>query len=174
MKKRLAAVLTLGLLDVGLWSGCASADTLLTPDLKAYLQKTLGPPTAEAEGGNPTRVMIANVPVSSKVNEVLVYVTGGGWCGATGNCTLFIFESEDGSFRKIAWTPGVKLPIRLLATSTHGRPDFGVWESNAYSAYELTERFDGSRYLRDDKPSKTRQKGKVLISADEPGERLYP
>lgn len=61
------------------------------------------------------------------VLEVVVYVTGRRYCGTSGCNALILKRDADNSFGLVTNVPSVNLPIFVLATSTNGWQDLGVW-----------------------------------------------
>ena len=56
-----------------------------------------------------------------KSEEELVYITGQRWCGS-GGCTMLILEPVGSSFKVLGKITVVQLPIRLLPSTSYGRP----------------------------------------------------
>ncbi len=82
--------------------------------------------------------------------EVIVYVSGQGWCGS-GGCTMLILEPFGASFKVIGRVTIVQLPIRLLHSMSHGHPDIGVVVQGGgiLSGYEAVLSFNGKSYRRE-------------------------
>ena len=117
-------------------------------------------------------------PQNSRV-EILVYLTGLSWCGS-GGCTLYVLDFEDNSYKIVGRTTIVKLPIRVLNSTTNGRPDIGVWVrgGGANKGYEAALPFDGARYAPNPTvlPSKPLLDGtdaRVVINREDVGMYLY-
>ncbi len=79
--------------------------------------------------------------------EIFVYITDPYYCGS-GGCSLVILSPYRHSFRVVMKSTIVKLPIRLLSTSTHGWRDVGVTVQGGgiIGAYEARMRFNGLQY----------------------------
>ena len=58
--------------------------------------------------------------------DVIVYITGRTWCGS-GGCKMLVLVPERASYEVVTETTVTRLPIRLLATMSHGWHDIGVW-----------------------------------------------
>lgn len=101
--------------------------------------------------------------------EVFAYITDPDYCGS-GGCTLLILSPREHGYRVVMRSTVTQLPIRLLATSTHGWRDIGVGVSGGgiVRSYEARLRFNGHRYP--DNPTVApaiplrRASGKVLIA----------
>jgi hypothetical protein len=95
---------------------------LATNELKAYLRGYLPPPFP----ADPTTLItVASVPTAAGTPELIVYVTGRGWCGS-GGCLMVVLEPDKSSFRVIGRVTTVKLPIKVLASMSGGHPDLVV------------------------------------------------
>lgn len=79
--------------------------------------------------------------------EIVIYATDKELCGS-GGCRMFVLSPRGTRFRIVAKTTVTNLPIRLLATSTHGWRDLGVTVRGGGLAvpFEARLRFDGHRY----------------------------
>lgn len=128
------------------------------------------------------RVAVARVPLASGGVEILAYLSGHDWCGS-GGCHLVVLQPWRNGYRVVTDMTISLLPIRVLSTSNHGRPDIGVWQREygiyAGHGYEARLRFDGKSYP--DNPSVPPAiplghhiAGRVVISRDDNGEPLYP
>lgn len=101
--------------------------------------------------------------------EVFAYITDPAYCGS-GGCTLVVLSPAGHGYRVVMRSSVTRLPIRLLATSTHGWRDIGVGVSGGgiTRSYEARMRFNGRRYP--DNPTVApaipvrRVSGKVLIA----------
>jgi hypothetical protein len=78
--------------------------------------------------------------------EQLVYATDSSYCGS-GGCTLFILQRQPVGYRVVLRSTVTWLPIRLLATSSHGWRDVAV-EVAGGGVHSGTARlqFDGNKY----------------------------
>jgi hypothetical protein len=112
--------------------------------------------------------------------EALIYAMamadGGGQtdlCGS-GGCDLYILSLTRTGYRVVTTTTITQLPIRVLASISHGWHDLGVQVAGGgiIPGYEARLRFDGHRYPSNPSvPPAIRLKGssgKVLIKADPP------
>jgi hypothetical protein len=85
--------------------------------------------------------------------ETFIYAidgAGGGpadYCGS-GGCTLYVLSPGRHGERRVMSATATQLPIRLLATRTHGWRDIGVMVGGGgiIPSYEARLRFDGHRY----------------------------
>ena len=125
-----------------------------------------------------TRFMTAQVETAVK-KEIVVYVSGRSWCGS-GGCTLLVLEPHRSSYKIIGRTSTVKLPIRILSSTTNGRQDIGVWVQGGgvRSGYETRLRFDGEQYrsnaaVSPRQESVAKMAGRVLISINQSATHLY-
>ncbi len=144
----------------------------LDPALRAFLvaHYPTNPTYAAMEKEWPTRVATARVKRADGGYDIVAYISGRAWCGS-GGCELMILEPEGASYRVLGQAGITKLPIRRLATSSHGHPDLGVIVSGGgiLKGYEARLRFDGKTYP--DNPSvppaapiEGKAKGEVLIA----------
>jgi hypothetical protein len=79
--------------------------------------------------------------------EVIVYVSGGGWCG-TGGCKLLILEPETCSYSVLDETHPMHLPVHLLPGKTNGWRDISmVWGGGGLYLQTVVFQFDGKAYL---------------------------
>jgi hypothetical protein len=113
------------------------------------------------------------------MKETLVYVSGEYYCGS-GGCHLLVLKSKDTSYQVVGRTPITRLPIRVLATKTHGWSDIGVWVQGGgiRPGYEALLPFDGASYPRGPtttpaRPVAAGTRGKVIIPSTAQGVLLY-
>jgi hypothetical protein len=146
--------------------------------LKAYVRSHL------SLGGNvppdlTTRITSVSLKIGDrKTEEIIVYVSGESWCGS-GGCTMLILESTQSSFRLLGRVTIVQLPIRLLPSTSHGRPDIGVIVAGGgiQPGYEAVVSFNGKRYPGN--PSLfpalkvTAVRGEVVIATTDDSVALY-
>ncbi len=141
--------------------------------LQRYLRDPLGFDTS-------TRIAVASVATKgSESKEFIVYVSGENWCGS-GGCTLLVLTPVGASYKIIGRTTIVQLPIRILRSTTHGRPEIGVRVQGGIMepGYEAILPFDGRRYPSNPSVPPARRShnadiGKILIPTTEQGMRLY-
>jgi len=114
------------------------------------------------------------------VKEVVVYLTGRDWCG-TGGCNTFILARAGSSYKIVTEMTITRPPIRVLANSTHGWHNIGVWVvgGGIQPGYEAELPFDGKTYPTNPSvpPARragTKAKGKVVIASSAEGKLLYP
>ena len=73
-----------------------------------------------------TRYLSASVDLNGDgMQEVIVYLIGGGWCGS-GGCTTLILGPQDTSYKVITKMTVTRLPIRVLTTTSNGLHDLPV------------------------------------------------
>jgi hypothetical protein len=156
----------------------AATPAHLDDGLKVFLQGYARSPVSPAD---PTlRASIATVDLGGDgVTETLVYLSGQDWCG-TGGCPLLVLRRDGPSFKIISKTTITRPPIRILPTRSHGWSDLGVTVvgGGITRAYVARLPFDGSRYARNPTmPPASHAKGPqgmIAISANDPGEPLFP
>jgi hypothetical protein len=145
--------------------------------LKAYLRDylTLG---GKVPPDMTTKISTAEVETAGGGTEDVVYVSSQRWCGS-GGCTLLILAPLESSFKLIGKTSIAQLPIRLLPSTKHGRPDIGVTVQGGgvLAGYEAVLSFNGESYPRNPSLPPARKataiKGKVIIADTERGIPLY-
>jgi hypothetical protein len=81
--------------------------------------------------------------------EVIVYLTGDGWCGS-GGCTTLILVPKDSSYTVLTKITIVRPPIRLLMSKSKGWHDLAVRVQGGgiIEPYEVKLSFDGRTYPR--------------------------
>jgi hypothetical protein len=158
--------------------GQQAASNRPSEPLKAYLRSYLSfggkvPPDAT------TRVTSFGVKTDDgKTKEDIVYVSGQGWCGS-GGCMLLILEAAGSSFKVLGKVTIVQLPIRLLDSMSHGRPNIGVLVQGGgiLSGYEAVLSFNGDRYPGNPSMPPARKmttpRGKVIIANTDGSVPLY-
>jgi hypothetical protein len=162
-----AAVPTVGATQAHLDSG-----------LKVFLQGYARSPASPAD---PTlRASVAAVDLGGDgTKEILVYLRGQEWCG-TGGCPLLVLRRDGSSFKIISKTKITRPPIRILPTRSHGWSDLGVTVvgGGITRAYIARLPFDGSSYARNPTAPPAShangRQGRIAISANDPGEPLFP
>jgi hypothetical protein len=119
------------------------------PDhLTEFLKKYLGEPYPPFELEQATRYSSVFVDLKDdRTKEVIVYLTGRGWCGS-GGCRMLILAPEGTSFKIIAETTITRLPIRVLATKSNGWHDITIMVAGGgiQPGYEAVLSFDGKTY----------------------------
>ena len=112
--------------------------------------------------------------------EVIVYLSGAGWCGS-GGCTMLVLSHTNSSFELVTKTTLVRLPIRVLASTSHGWRDIVVWVGGGgiLNGHEVGLCFDGETYPSNPSippaaPLGANAHGKVVIPASSVGSLLYP
>ena len=129
----------------------------------------------------PARAVAAEIRAANGHLNIVVQVSGGGWCGATGMCETMVLEPHGKSYR-ILYEESVRAPIRQLATSTNGHRDISVnIHEDAFTNYDIRLYFNGKRYVEgaklngyvNDKKLKPRPYGVLLMKDEYAGELLF-
>ena len=98
------------------------------------------------------------------VLEAVVYLVGNDTCGS-GGCDALILMRDKDSWRAVTEMTIVQLPIRVLASSSNGWRDLGVWVQGGgiQPGYESELKFDGKSYPENPStpPAKRARKGAV-------------
>jgi hypothetical protein len=156
----------------------ATASNRPSERLKAYLRSYLRP-NGRVPPDATTRVSAVRIKTDGgKAEEDIVYVSGQRWCGS-GGCTMLILEPTQSSFKLLGRVTIVQLPIRLLSSTSDGRPDIGVrvQGGGVQSGYEAVLSFDGKSYPRNPSipPARkaTTSRGKVIIGTTRGSLSLY-
>jgi hypothetical protein len=142
--------------------------------LKKFLRDYLGKPYKPFEQEEPARYSPAWVDLADdEVPDVIVYLTGRGWCG-TGGCVTLILAPSDGSYKLVGKITITRPPIRVLVTKSHDWHDIGVWVQGGgiEPGYEAKLSFDGKKYPNNPsvppaKPLMGEISGKVVVSNDD-------
>jgi len=103
------------------------------------------------------------------VDEAIVYLMGGGWCGS-GGCTTLVLKKEGDSWATVSRITITRPPIRVLTSVSKGWHDLGVWVQGegTQPGYEAELVFDGKSYPRNPTTPPARPSGEVLIK-ERPG-----
>jgi hypothetical protein len=112
------------------------------------------------------------------IDEAVVYLLGGPWCGS-GGCNTLILAQERGSWRVVTKITITRPPIRVLESVANGWHDIGVWVQGGgvRQGYEAELRFNGKTYPRNPSvaPAQRAVKasaGETLITAPPQGKAL--
>jgi hypothetical protein len=150
----------------------------LDNSLVRFLQNELADPQLGADKTTRYSSAIIKSDGVSK-DEIVVYVSGRGWCGS-GGCNLLILEPDGDSFKLIGKLTIVQLPIRVLRTKSHGHFDLSVIVAGGgiQPGYEAILKFDGVSYpsnpsVAPAEPLTRRVAGRVLVAGNVEGELLY-
>ncbi len=175
---RIRSLLAIAAVAILLTTESNATQSQLNDKLKAFLQEF-------AQGAPPSpdetlRVSTANVDLRGDgTKETLVYLNGRDWCGS-GGCHLLVLVPQGSSFKIVSRIPITRPPIRILPTRSHGWSDLGVTVAGGgiMRAYVAKLPFNGVRYAENPtmppaSPAKG-AKGTIAISADDPGEALFP
>lgn len=112
--------------------------------LATFLRDYVG----NSEVGKTTRYSSALVDLKDDgAREVIVYLTGDGWCG-TGGCTTLVLEPEGSSYRVVTKITITRPPIRVLNSRSNGWHDISVVAriNGVEPLYETILPFDGKTY----------------------------
>jgi hypothetical protein len=115
--------------------------------LKVFLQDYLTQRSVQPD--LTTLYSIARAHLSAnKRSEIIVYITGQGWCGS-GGCTALILEPEGTSYRVITYLTLARLPIRILPAKTNGWQDIAMLVAGGgiLHPYWAVHKFDGKQYV---------------------------
>lgn len=145
--------------------------------LKSYVRKYLSRGD-KSPFNNSARINVVQVKTAAGMTESFVYVSGQGWCGS-GGCTMLILESAGSTFKMLGDVSIVQLPIRILESTNHGRPDIGVtvYGGGILTPYEAVLSFDGRRYPENPSLVHARRgrrvRGKVILANTSNSVPLY-
>lgn len=150
----------------------AAAPAAATPDpaLTAFLQ----PRTADAM---PPLRYVARTTGEGADALTLVLFSGPEYCGS-GGCNMLILGHQGDAFTVLGQPTVVRAPVRVLTTSTNGRPDIGVRVAGGgvTEGYEALLAFDGTRYPSNPTVAPARRvdgaEGAVLIGPEDPSVAL--
>lgn len=134
-------------------------------NLKIYLQDYLkvGIPKVDKE----IRYSFALVDLNDDiVPEVIVFVTGIGWCGSSG-CQVYILKPEGSTFDIVSKITLVRLPVRVLPGKNNGWHDLSVFVQGGgiLKGYPAVLPFDGLTYAS----NPTVEPARPLDSTEDPG-----
>ena len=111
--------------------------------------------------------------------EAIVYLTNDGWCGS-GGCTTLILAPKDSTYEVVTKIMITRLPIRVLATKSHGWHDIAVrvQGGGVLRAYEAALSFNGKSYPISPASHRARRltekvAGKVVVPLTATGTPLY-
>jgi len=146
--------------------------------LTSFLRRYLTVPSLPDD--KTTRYCDASIDLNADgVSEIIVYVTGQGWCGS-GGCVTLVLAQADSAYRVVTKLTITRPPIRVLTESANGWRNIGVWVQGGgiQPGYEAELRFDGRTYPSNPSvpPARrltTKAPGKVVISPSQQGKLLY-
>lgn len=99
----------------------------------------------------------------------LVRLIGPEYCGS-GGCQLLVLGAQGDPFANLGNVSIVNTPVRILETSTNGRPDIGVQVRGGgiSEPYEAILKFNGTRYPSNPSviPGVTRNVGGTVVIAE--------
>jgi hypothetical protein len=145
----------------------------LADSLKQFLQKF--------DDDKTTRYRYAFLDLNGdQLPEAVVYLVGGGWCGS-GGCNTLILRQNGSSWKIVTNITITRTPIRVLATSTNGWRNLGVWVQGGgvQRGFEAELTFDGKTYPQNPTAAPARRlvgraAGDVVISSPLDAIPLYP
>jgi hypothetical protein len=145
--------------------------------LKAFIRSylKLGPGVPQET----MRITVVSVKTEAEAGEELVvYVSGRGWCGVTGGCNMLIVEPFQSSFKVIGDVTIVQLPIYLLPSMKYGHPDIEVYVAGTGDpGYKAVLSFDGKNYPENPSMPPARHvkdiKGREIITTTKNSVPLY-
>jgi hypothetical protein len=112
--------------------------------------------------------------------QIIVYVTGRGWCG-TGGCTLLILNPKGSSYDVVGRITIVLLPVEVLRSTTNGWHDIAVRAKGVSMGHQFTAvlKFNGGKYSGSPWETGTRfpiesQLKGTTLSLTRDGKLLYP
>ena len=112
--------------------------------LRAFLRKHYA--SGDAAADKTTRYSVAFASLNDKTQQIIVYVSGDGWCGS-GGCSALILEPANSSFKIRASFTLARLPIRVLPSKTNGWHDLSMPGSGGgVTAHIAKIQFDGMKY----------------------------
>jgi hypothetical protein len=144
--------------------------------LRSFLRHYLA--RSRSDDHEPTRYSPAFIDLKDDgTREVIVYVTGGFWCGS-GGCTTLILAPEGSTYRVVTKIFTTYSPIRILETKSNGWHDIGIMVRVGYGGEEVGSHeqklsFNGKSYRASTQRSVGKIAGEVVIPATEEGTRLY-
>lgn len=114
--------------------------------IEKFLRKYLRDPQFGNDKTTQYSVAVVKLDDNPK-DEIVVYVSSANWCGS-GGCLLLVLQPKGSSYEVIGRTTIVRLPIRVLHTSTNGWRDIGVWVQGGgiQPGYEAALPFNGKKY----------------------------
>ena len=111
--------------------------------------------------------------------EAIVYLQSNQWCGSAG-CNTLILSRYGASWKVVTNISITNPPIRVLASSSKGWHNIGVWVRGGglRSGYEAELRFNGKSYPRNPSVLPARKliekpEGKVVIASEQSAVPLY-
>ena len=152
----------------------APAASAASPELDADLTAFLQARTADAM---PPLRYVARTTGEGEDALTIVLFSGPEYCGS-GGCTMLILGRQGDALTVLGETTVVRAPVRILTTSTNGRPDIGVLVAGGGTpgGYEALLAFDGARYPGNPTVAPARRvdgaKGTTLIAPDAPAATL--
>jgi hypothetical protein len=143
--------------------------------LTTFLRDYVG----NSEVGKTTRYSSALVDLKDDgAREVIVYLTGDGWCG-TGGCTTLVLEPEGPSYRVVTKITITRPPIRVLTSRSNGWHDISVVAriNGIEPAHDAVLSFDGKSYPGNPTAPPSRKKtaagGKIVVPYAGEGTPLF-
>lgn len=115
--------------------------------LKNFLREYAGKPWPEFEKENKTRYSAAFVDLAGDgTQQVIVYLTGRGWCGS-GGCVTLVLSRKGSQYELVTEITISRPPIRILNTKSNGWKDITVQVAGGgVAAREAMLSFNGKTY----------------------------
>lgn len=151
------------------------------PSLKRFLQSYVGKLSlVDEDAEDPTLYFAAFAHLSGRAEpEVIVYLSGDGWCGS-GGCIALILVPTGKSYKVITKTTITDLPIRILPTKKNGWRDIGVFVAGGgiHPGHTAKLSFNGRKYPSNPSisaavPIHGTVEGTIVIPEDAKGMPLY-
>jgi hypothetical protein len=145
--------------------------------LRTFLQGYAG----DSDEKKTTRYDSAFVDLNSDgAREVIVLLSGNGWCGS-GGCTMLVLTPEASTYRIVTKITVTRSPIRVLKSTSNGWRDISVQVRGGgiLPGHEAELRFDGTSYPTNPSAPPARElnekrAGEVVVSYEGQGTPLYP
>jgi hypothetical protein len=115
--------------------------------LKKLLREYAGKPRPEFEKEEKTRYSAAFVDLAGDgTQQVIVYLTGRGWCGS-GGCVTLVLSRKNSSYELVTQITISRPPIRILNTKSNGWKDITVQVAGGgVAGHEAKLSFNGKTY----------------------------
>ena len=144
--------------------------------LRKFLQDYAG----HSDQEKTTRYKSAFVSLADEGSrEVIVYLSGDGWCGS-GGCTTLILATEGPSYRVVTKITITRPPVRVLTGKANGWHNISVQVrgGGVHPGYVAELMFDGNSYPNNPSAPPARELsgkniGEVVVPYDGEGTPLY-
>lgn len=174
LRRALSCVALLCCLLCGSLCTAQSSKQVRSERLETYLRGALSEETG-------TRYIAAFFDLDDdERDEAIVYLMGPFHCGS-GGCDMWVLAPEGSTYRLVSDISIVQLPVRALATKSHGWHDLGVKVRGGgiLPGYEARLSFNGKTYPENPSVAPAKRitgavAGKILIPESAQGEPLLP